>query len=291
MSAQRSPTASIRSAIVRIVNVCGATSPFLDFLPRARRRDRRASPGANRVRRGERRAVSVATGVDEDSPAAIGLAELLRQSLRIARHEHGADLVRELVDGAEVRLAVQRHDDVKALGAGGLDPALEPELAQQVAQRERCSAKRLRILFRRIEIEDTDVRVVEVGCARRPHVRRDAVLIGEPEQRTSVSGDGMMNRAVLLRHLDALQPRGEPLRHVFLDEPLVPDAGGVALHGDRAPLDVRQHDRRDGLVIRCHRALCDPIVGEQHLLGMRDHARSLTTSRALLSVRIPSSRG
>ena len=125
MSAQRSPTASIRSAIVRSVNVCGATSPFLDFLPRARRRDGRAFPGANRIRRGERRAVSVAPGIDEDAPAAIGLAELLRQSLRIARHQHRADLVRELVDVAEVRLAVQRHDDVKALGAGGLDPALE----------------------------------------------------------------------------------------------------------------------------------------------------------------------
>ena len=44
---------------------------------------------------------------------------------------------------------------------------------------------------------------------------------------------------------------------------------------------MRQHDRRDRLVVRGELALGDPVVREQHLLGMRDHV-SLTTSRRLV---------
>ena len=105
------------------------------------------------------------------------------------------------------------------------------------------------IVLGRIEIEDADVRVVEVRRARRPDVRRDAVLVGDPEQRARVGDERIVHRAVLLRHLDALEPRGEALRHVLLDEALLADAGRKALHRDRPAADVRQHHRRDRLVV------------------------------------------
>ena len=137
---------------------------------------------------------------------------------------------------------------------------------------------------RRIEIEDAEVRVVEVRHARRPHVRRDAVLVGQPEQRSRVGHERMVDGAVLLRHLDALEPGREALRHVLLQEPLLADAGGIALHRDRPAAEVRQHHRRDRLVVGGQLALGDAVVREQHLLGMRDHGVSRTTSRAALSI-------
>src|SRR4029453_10675476 len=101
----------------------------------------------------------------------------------------------------------------------------------------------------------------------------------------------MVHGPVLLRNLDALEPLGKSFRHVLLNEPLAPDAGRVTLHRDRAASNVGKHDRSDRLVVRRERPLRDSIVGEEHLVGMPDHARSLTTSRAVLSVRTPSSRG
>src|SRR6185436_20307253 len=65
------------------------------FIPRARRRHRRAGLRTDRVRRGEGRAVVVASGVDEDAAGAIALVELQRELLRIARHEQLRDAVRE----------------------------------------------------------------------------------------------------------------------------------------------------------------------------------------------------
>ena len=99
-----------------------------------------------------------------------------------------------------------------------------------------------------------------------------------------------MDDAVLLRHLDALEPVGKSLRDVLLPEALLADAGRVALHRDRAALDVRQDHRRHRFVVRRQVALRDPIVREQEFFGMRDHD-SLTTSRAALSKRTPIRRG
>ena len=137
MSAHRSPTASIRSGIVRIVNDCGADLAALDLLPGARRGHGCAPLGAHRVGRRERRAVAVAPGVDEDPAAAVHLVELLREVLRIANHEQRSDRMGESGDVAGVGVAVERHDDVEALGAGRLDPARQAQLVEQIAELER----------------------------------------------------------------------------------------------------------------------------------------------------------
>ena len=100
-----------------------------------------------------------------------------------------------------------------------------PSLLEQIAKAERRAAHRIGIVTRRIEIEHADVRVIEIRHARGPHVLRDRVLIGHPQQRTLVGNDRMMDDAVLLGHLDALEPLGKSLRDVLLPEALLADAG------------------------------------------------------------------
>src|SRR5262245_13047390 len=100
-----------------------------------------------------------------------------------------------------------------------------------------------------------------------------------------------MHDAVLLRYLDAPQPLGKSLRHVLLPEAFLPDARRISLHRHRSSAEVWEHDGSDRLVIGSQIALGELVVGEQHLLGMRDHVPSLTTSRGDLSMRTPSNRG
>src|SRR5690242_11756974 len=143
----------------------------------------------------------------------------------------------------------------------------------------------MRVAIGRVEIEDADVGRVHVRRARRPHVRGDAVLIREPHESANVHHDGMMYDAILLRDLHALEPRRESLHDVLLEKSLLADTAVKPLHGYRAPRDVWQHHGRDHLVILRQLALGDAVVGEEHLLRVRDHALSpsRTTSRALLS--------
>src|SRR5688572_28730600 len=101
----------------------------------------------------------------------------------------------------------------------------------------------------------------------------------------------MVYGTVLLRDFDPLEPRRKALRHVLLNEALFSDAGGIPLHRDRTARHMRHHDRRNHLVVLRQLPLGNSVVREQHLLGVRDHASSLTTSRAALSVRTPINRG
>src|ERR1043166_10212798 len=81
----------------------------------------------------------------------------------------------------------------------------------------------------------------------------------------------MMDRAVLLRNFNALEPLRKTLRHVLLKETLLGNAAMVALHRDRPTTQVRQHHRRDHLVVRGELALRDPVSGKQDLFRMSDH--------------------
>src|SRR5688572_5941704 len=101
----------------------------------------------------------------------------------------------------------------------------------------------------------------------------------------------MVHDAVFFRNLDALQPGRKALGDVLLPESLGADAGGIPFHREWPPAQMWQDHRRHCLVVRRHVSLGDPVVGEQHLLRMRDHACSLTTSCAFLSKRTPISLG
>src|SRR6266446_1755088 len=122
----------------------------------------------------------------------------------------------------------------------------------------------------------------------------DRVLVRDPEQRSPVIDDWVMDDAILLRDFDALEPLRKTFRDVFLPEPLLADPRRVTFHRDRPPAQVRQDDGRHGVVVRRKIAFSDPVVGEQYLLGMCDHGCFFVTSRACsisFSGRTPSSRG
>src|ERR1044072_243844 len=87
----------------------------------------------------------------------------------------------------------------------------------------------------------------------------------------------MVHDAVLLRHLDALQPLGEVARDVLLPERLPPDARRIALHGNGPALQVGEHHRRDGLVVGRELALGDAIFREEDLVRVGDHRYGITS--------------
>src|SRR5260370_17816739 len=95
---------------------------------------------------------------------------------------------------------------------------------EEVAKRERRRAEDVRLVFRRIEVEDADVGLVQARRTRCPYVWGDSVLVDHPQQRSRVANEGMMQRSALLRNLDALQPLLETLRHFFWHQPRLPHA-------------------------------------------------------------------
>src|ERR1051326_488224 len=119
----------------------------------------------------------------------------------------------------------------------------------------------------------------------------DAVLIDEPQQRTLVGHDRVVNDAVLLRNLDALQPIRKALRDIFLDKTFLTDARGETLHRHRPLNDMRQHHACNHFVVRREVSLGNSVIRKQNLFSMRDHNVSLTTCRGDLSLRIPNSLG
>jgi len=61
-----------------------------------------------------RRAPSIASGIDENSPSAIGLVKFLSQVFRIPFNQERTDSVREVAGFSHVRLAVERNNDVES---------------------------------------------------------------------------------------------------------------------------------------------------------------------------------
>jgi hypothetical protein len=95
-------------------------------------------------------------------------------------------------------------------------------------------SKHFRFINRRVEVKNADVRVEQVRRTGYPYVRRDAVLIGKPEQRSDVAHDRMTDRPALLWDLDPLQPLRKALGDILLHEPFLANAGRVSFHRDRA---------------------------------------------------------
>ncbi len=87
----------------------GRDGAAFDLCPCAWRRHRRSGLRAHGVRGGERRAIAVAPGIDQNAVPSIGFAEFLRQAPRIPLHENRAHFVREPGDLAGVRFAVERE--------------------------------------------------------------------------------------------------------------------------------------------------------------------------------------
>src|SRR5688572_13297770 len=96
-----------------------------NLFPRTRRRYWRAGLRTHCVSCRKRRAVTVAPGINENASTAISFAELLRQVIRVAFDQNTAHLMCKTRDRAEVRLAIERHGDVKTFRSTRFDPRSE----------------------------------------------------------------------------------------------------------------------------------------------------------------------
>ena len=131
----------------------------------------------------------------------------------------------------------------------------------------------------------------EIRRTRYPYVRRNAVLVDEPQQGFRVRHQRIVDSPFLLGNLDASQPVREPFLHILLNETLFPNAGGIPFHRDGTIRNVRQHHGRDRLVVVGKFTFCDAVVRKQDFVGMGDDHVSLTTARADLSLRMAINRG
>src|ERR1043165_2807638 len=94
----------------------------------------------------------------------------------------------------------------------------------------------------------------------------------------------MMDRAAVLWHLDALEPLRKSLRYVFLKETRRANAAVITLHRDRTSPQVRQHQRRNHLVVGRQLALRDSLTRKQNFLRMRDHYSTTASKRGWRSL-------
>src|SRR5690349_11015785 len=113
---------------------------------------------------------------------------------------------------------------------------------------------------------------MELRRPRCPNMNRDAVLIREPQERLRVIGDRVMDRAVLLGNLNTLEPFWKSLDNVLLKESFSSNSAMVTLHGDWTSPQMRQHYRRDHLVILRKFAFGNAVGGKQDFVRVgNDH--------------------
>ena len=101
---------------------------------------------------------------------------------------------------------------------------------------------------------------------RQRRVQLDVGQVGEPHERGPVLGERVVDRTLL----HGLDPLGPVRGRLLLVEVLAVDAVGIALEGQRAVVQVREHDRRDPGVVRDEVALGEPRLGVQDLVPVGD---------------------
>ncbi len=147
------------------------------------------------------------------------------------------------------------------------------ELAEQRPERAGGEADGVEVVARRIEIEDQPVGMLQPVGSGEPDVGRDAVLVGEVDERGRVVADRVLDGAALLVHRDPADPVGEVVGGGLLVEARPVDPVGKALHRDGPALHVRDHARRHAPVVLDQVSLRHPDVGKQHLVEAREGHR------------------
>ena len=120
----------------------------------------------------------------------------------------------------------------------------------------------------RVEVEDAPVGVTEVGDPAAPHVHQEGRRVGDVAK-----SEGVVDHEVVeipltsfAVHRLGADPLGSPVGSVLLVERRPVDAVGVAGQYETAVLEVRQHERRDGVVVGDHVPLGHARLGVQHLV-------------------------
>ncbi len=121
----------------------------------------------------------------------------------------------------------------------------------------------VRAAFRRIEIDEREIRIVERSHAAHPGVLIDAGQVRQIDQRRAVVADNVVNLVLIVLGEDRLQahPIGNFVFGVFLKEELLVDAVRIALERKRAVAQMRENQRRYGIVVVDDVALGDAFAG------------------------------
>ena len=245
---------------------------LVDLLPVQRRRHLRAEAGAYRPRAEHRLVRRVLVEVEEDPFASLFLPPCRRHQIGVAPLElaGGGDGRPPDVVGIPPRL--EPDVDVHAAVAGRLRVADDPELVEEGPHLgRRCPDVREVVAGLRVEVETELVGVFRVVGEVRPDVEAEAPDVDRPHDVGEVDRDqGARRRAIRGAHRRRLQPVGRGLRDTFLKEVRPARAFGEALH-QRRPAAHRAHQRLgEAEVVVDEVELGLAVLGEEHLVGVRD---------------------
>ena len=188
-------------------------------------------------------------------------------------------LLQELRDGLRERLrlpvghlGVERDVHLEPLRARGLGEGLETDALEELAHPEPdLAAVHDRCGRSGIEVEHHHRRPIDRGGERERGVQLEVGEVGGPDERGNVVGQAEVDVALVVAAPDR---RGlHPLRAVrgalLLVEELALDAVGVALHGQRPAVQVRDQDRRHARVVVDHLALGEAGLRIEDLVEVR----------------------
>ncbi len=241
------------------------------LLPLERHRHPRVGRGADRPGRRHRAVLGVLVVVEEDAVALLlpPLARRLLGKAPLDLARDGQSRAPHLVEGPA---PLDPHVDVHAARSGGLRPAAEAVLIENVAHGEGHDADVLEgDAGRRVEIDAKLVGVVEVVRAHRVRVQVDAAEVHDPEELRRVAHDDLPRGAARReRELHRLDPVGVLLRRALLVEGLALRAVDISLQDDRTPGDPAQRAVRDREVVLREVELRVARAREEDLVGVRD---------------------
>jgi len=152
---------------------------------------------------------AVAQVIDEN----LALARLLRQrrgeARRFAAGQGLGEIPREAFHPVPAGAGLQRHHDVIALAAGGLEQAVEADLLQAVANGQRRLADAFQRHARiRIEIEDDLVRRFDGFDRRAPEVNLDRAELDQRRQPIEVADEEQFLAILVADPVDRLGHAG-----------------------------------------------------------------------------------
>src|SRR2546425_4522910 len=241
--------------------------------------------GAGGIRRNRGIGPIVSQVIDEDLLRAASLGERCRVRIGICAFDSLGYRTRECKARRPVRMWYERHDDVQARAAGGLDKALEPQCAQRVADDARAADDASpRHLLARIEVEHESVGMLDVVDDAVPGVDFEDAHLHETDDSGNIGGDEIFPELLLLLNAYSLERRGRPHLGVLHVEALRAQPFGAANERQRPALHVGHDPVADALVIAREVELREAELRVDHAVRVRDAdaAHDVVVGRRLL---------
>ena len=229
--------------------------------------DGRPFPGARGEGAHRVRAPDVAQVVHEDLPLPLRLGHVRGEGLGLVAGEPLRHRPSELLELLPPALRLQGHAHVQALAPRRLHEALEAPLAEQrphAPGRRGDAGEGQRLVG--VEVEDHLVRLLEPR-----HPRVPGMDLEDPGLRERHEAGHRVHEEVLLglsRDREAPHLGRRPEAGLLLVERLAADSVGAAHEGERAALEIRQHDVGDRDVVEREVQLGEAEVGVVDAVGV-----------------------